>query len=141
MRLRVCAVFLFVAVLATGQTSKPVELSQEPHYKELLKNDAVRVWLLELAPQQARNIGLADADQRRRFCLGYFLSAYDLLEARDQLRLEQMRLRVGNLQVSEHIAAAALGRCFTRHGCSVLDAIPRPPLTFAAPVQCPISPS
>ena len=53
MRLRVPAIFLFVAVLATGQTSKPVELSQEPHYKELLRNDAVRVWLLEVGPREA----------------------------------------------------------------------------------------
>ncbi len=47
--------FVLLAVAAVfGQNDKSaaVELSQEPHYQEILKNSAVRVWLLELPPHQ-----------------------------------------------------------------------------------------
>ncbi len=58
MRLRVAGFTLLLLAGAvgagqSGSASKPVELTQEPHYQELLKNEAVRVWMLELPPHEA----------------------------------------------------------------------------------------
>jgi quercetin dioxygenase-like cupin family protein len=54
-RNRGLVVFLIMlAVLAFGQAAaRFVELDQEPHYKQLLNNDAVRVWMVELEPQES----------------------------------------------------------------------------------------
>lgn len=49
----ISTLFVFLGVLVFAQSAgKPLELAQEPHYKRLLANDAVRVWMLELGPQQ-----------------------------------------------------------------------------------------
>lgn len=48
----ISVLFVFLGVLLVAQTGKPVELAQEPHYKQLLANDAVRVWRLELEPRE-----------------------------------------------------------------------------------------
>lgn len=49
----VSTLFVFLGVLLFAQAAeKFVELAQEPHYKQLLANDAVRVWRLELGPRE-----------------------------------------------------------------------------------------
>jgi quercetin dioxygenase-like cupin family protein len=45
--------FVFLGVLLLAQSGeKAVELGQEPHYKQLLNNESVRVWRLDLTPQE-----------------------------------------------------------------------------------------
>lgn len=60
MRARVVAgpclavVLILAAVGAWAQAgNKPVELAQESHYKQLLSNQSVRVWSLELGPRES----------------------------------------------------------------------------------------
>lgn len=53
----ISTLFVFLGVLLFAQSAgKPVELGQEPHYKQLLANDAVRVWRLELGPREQTEI-------------------------------------------------------------------------------------
>jgi len=53
MRIRLPIMAFFLVAVAFAQRTQPVELAQEPHYKELLKNSSVHVWLLELGPRDA----------------------------------------------------------------------------------------
>lgn len=55
-----------VALVAQApDAAKAVELAQEPHYKELLKNDSVDVWMLELGPRETTEV--------HRHPLGYLM--------------------------------------------------------------------
>ncbi len=54
MRIRlILSAFLFAAMTLTAQNTSEVEITAEPHHHLLFENQQVRVWLAEVAPQDA----------------------------------------------------------------------------------------
>ena len=63
--------------------------------------------LSEAAPQQARQIGSRQPDQLCRVDLLEAALSNDLVDPRDQLGLEQMRVGIRESQVSEYVSTTA----------------------------------
>ena len=103
---------------------KPNKLAEEATPAALKRYETMKKKAVELAAQNSRDIGQADADQLRGLGLRYFPGADDLLQARHKLSLEQMRLRIGDPHVREDVASA-IGPRFARycvtHSAALMD--------------------
>ena len=80
--------------------------------------------LAEVAPQEPRHVGPGKAEQATGLGLGSAALAQDVVDAADQLRLEQVGVGVGVPEVGEDVATAAFD---SRVGCG------HDPATFAMP--------
>lgn len=63
----------------------------------------------EMGPQQARHVGLGEAEQVRGLGLGQPASANDLVDPGHDLRLQEVGIGVGAAEAGEHVAPTALG--------------------------------
>ena len=66
--------------------------------------------LAEVAPQQPRHVGLGQAHQPCGLGLGDAAIAHDVVDAADQLGLDEVSVGVGEAEIGEDVAAARAPR-------------------------------